>query len=91
MLLIFGSRPRMSVINVVRFICAVCGVDAQQRVVETGNAFTLFFIPLFTFSRRYHVECGNCGAITDLTKEQAQHSLEWAARQPGAARGDVRG
>lgn len=84
MFLVFGSRPRMSVINVVRFICGVCGVDAQQQVVQTGQSVTLFFIPVFTFSRRYHVECGNCGAVTGLTKEQAQHSLEWAARRGGA-------
>lgn len=78
MLLIFGTRLSEAVINVVRFVCAYCGADAAQNVVKRTNRFTLFFVPLFPVSTKYHNECSNCGGQTELTSAQAQHSLEWA-------------
>lgn len=32
-------------------------------------SFTMFFIPLFKWSKRYLVECLNCGTIFTLNKE----------------------
>lgn len=79
MLLIFGSRAYQTLLVIVSFVCPHCGVMAQQRVVKTANRFTLFFMPLFTFSTAHYVQCANCGVATDLTREQAAHSIEWAA------------
>lgn len=79
MLLIFGTRAYESLIVLVSFVCPHCGVDARQRVAKSANKFTLFFIPLFAASTRHFVECQNCGVATTLTKEQANHSVEWAA------------
>jgi hypothetical protein len=80
MLLIFGSGIREALINVVVFVCGYCQVQAQQNVIKRSNRFTLFFIPLFTFSTRYVNQCTNCGAETPLTEQQVQNSLSSGSR-----------
>lgn len=80
MLLIFGTTLRDKVLVVVRFICQYCGVDASQDVIESATKVSVFFIPLFTVSRRHFVVCSNCGGTTGLTKEQATNGIEWASR-----------
>jgi hypothetical protein len=78
MLLIFGTRLSQSIINMVTFVCGYCHVQAPQNVIKRTNRFTLFFVPLFTVSTKYVNQCTNCGGLTALTSEQAQHSLAWA-------------
>ena len=78
MLLIFGSRAYETLVVLVSFVCPHCGVDARQRVMKYANRFTVFFVPLFSFSTRYFVTCENCGVATSLTRQQAEHSVEWA-------------
>jgi hypothetical protein len=80
MFLIFGTTLRDRVLVVVRFVCAYCNTDASQDVIESATKVSLFFIPLFTVGRRYVNVCSNCGGTTALTKEQATHGMEWAAR-----------
>ncbi|SFN60209.1 zinc-ribbon domain-containing protein [Mycetocola miduiensis] len=80
MLLIFGTTVRDRVLVVVRFICEYCRTDASQDVIESATKFSVFFLPLFTVGRRYVNVCRNCGGATPLTKEQATHGIEWAAR-----------
>ena len=83
MLLIFGTRAYETLIVLVMMVCPHCHVEAQQRVVKLVNRFTLFFIPLFPVSTKYFVECSNCGIATALTKEQADHSVQWVAARKG--------
>jgi hypothetical protein len=78
MILLFGTRAMLAIINVVTFVCGYCGVHADQRVTMRSTRLTLFFVPLFPLSRSYFNECSNCGAITPLSSAQARHSLEWA-------------
>ena len=80
MFLIFGMAPRDRVLVAVDFSCEFCGAAAPQNVIESATRFSVFFIPLFTVSRRYVVACTNCGGATALTREQATHGVEWAAR-----------
>jgi hypothetical protein len=78
MLLIFGTRLSENIINMVVFVCGYCRQQAPQNVIRRRNRFTLFFVPLFSVSTKYVNQCTNCGGLTELTAEQAQHSLEWA-------------
>jgi hypothetical protein len=78
MFLLFGTRTGEVLINVVSFVCGYCRVNAEQHVVKRSTRFTLFFIPLFSFSTSHVNVCTNCGGVTKLTKSQAQHSLDWA-------------
>lgn len=80
MFLLFGTSLRDRVLTVVQFVCTACGVAAPQQVIERATRFSLFFIPLFTVGRRHSVVCTNCGTSTPLTREQAEHGLEWAER-----------
>ena len=80
MFLLFGSRAVEQIVNVVTFVCGYCHTNARQNVVKSANRFTLFFVPLFTFSTRFYNECTNCGGRTALTRAQVDHSLTSAAR-----------
>lgn len=79
MLLIFGTGIRETIINVVSFVCGYCHMNAPQNVIKRSHRFTLFFLPLFSFSTRYVNQCSNCGAETALAPQQVQKSLEWSA------------
>ena len=85
MFLLFGTHPSQSIVNTVTFDCNYCGQHATQNVVKVANKFTIFFIPLFTFGKSFYVQCSNCGGVTDLTEAQANHSLEWAAKNRSVA------
>jgi hypothetical protein len=63
----------------VTFVCTFCGLSVPQQVYRRVNRFTLFFLPLFTVSRRHFVECSNCGGTTALTEDQAHHAVQWAS------------
>lgn len=82
-LLIIGSRPILTVLSVVTFTCPHCGHQARQRIVRQQQKLTLFFIPLFSLSTSWFVECEHCGTATALTREQAEHSQRWIASQGG--------
>lgn len=84
MFLIFGTRGTDTLLTVVHFVCGVCGVHAAQRVVRRTTKLSLFLVPLVPLSRSYRNECVNCGAVTRLTAEQADHAQAWAAGHPGA-------
>jgi hypothetical protein len=85
LLLIFGTRAYDFVIVLVTFECPHCAVTAPQSVYRQATKVTFFFIPLFTISTSYYVECSNCATNTPLTKEQADHSMEWAASRRAAS------
>jgi hypothetical protein len=67
-------------VNVVTFVCGYCSTNARQNVVKASNRFTLFFVPLFSFSTRYYNQCTNCGGRTALTAAQVDHSLRNTVR-----------
>lgn len=80
MILLIGVTASESVLATVSFVCNYCNTAASQEVYQRVSRFTLFFLPLFPVSTRYYVQCSNCGGTTRLTREQAHHSLDWAAR-----------
>jgi hypothetical protein len=84
MLLIFGTTIRETLVTVVSFVCGYCRVDAPQNVLKRANRFTLFFIPLFSFSTRFVNQCTNCGAETAVTAEQARNAVAWSASRSGS-------
>jgi uncharacterized Zn finger protein len=76
--LLFGIRPVLHLLTAVTFRCDYCGRTVAQHVYRKKNRFTLFFVPLFSFSTSYLVECSNCGGTTRLTEAQARRSLRTA-------------
>ncbi len=48
------------------------GGGAMAAVTYTFQQFTLFFIPLFRFGKRYFVTCPNCGTVYELPKDEGR-------------------
>lgn len=85
MFLIIGSRPVLTVLSVVTFVCPHCRHEARQRVMRQQQKLTLFFIPLLSLGSSWFVECEHCGTATELTRQQAEHSQQWAATHGASA------
>ena len=68
MLVIFGVSVSEDVLGVLRYVCETCGNEAAHRVMRRRRRFTLFFIPIFTTSRRYSRTCAYCGITAELSK-----------------------
>ena len=76
MFLFIGVFPRERELAVARFRCEHCHEEAAQQVIESVSRLWVFFIPLFTFSRRYAVVCSNCGWASEVTREFAKRAAE---------------
>lgn len=81
-ILLFGTTARERLLAVVSFVCGHCHNPAAQRVIERATKFSLFFIPLFTISRSYYVECTFCGMTTRIDKAQADRYVAFSAENP---------
>ncbi len=86
MFFLFGTKTSPSPIVDVTFECLTCGVTALQHVTKRQTKVTLYFVPIIPLSTSHSVQCTNCGAVTDLTAEQAQNAVRWAQSriEPGA-------
>ncbi|HEX3040337.1 MAG TPA: zinc ribbon domain-containing protein [Caproiciproducens sp.] len=74
MFLIFGFTNGQSSIGTRRcrfFTCCSTG-DTMAYVTCTYQQFTLFFLPLFRFNKRYLVTCPGCGTVYEIPKEEGQ-------------------
>jgi DNA-directed RNA polymerase subunit RPC12/RpoP len=71
MLIIFGSRGKGHVLRQELRPCSVCQRSTVHVVAETSRWFTLFFIPIFPFSRSYLRQCAVCGYMEELRREDA--------------------
>jgi hypothetical protein len=78
MFLFIGVFPREREIAAASFRCDHCHEEAAQRIIETGSRLWLFFIPLFTFSRRYVMVCSHCGRATEVSRELATRVADLA-------------
>lgn len=77
-ILIVSTKLVEDLLRTVVFLCGYCGISAQQRVMRSRNRLSVFFVPLFTVSTRYVVECTNCGGTTAISREEADGSVAWA-------------
>ena len=71
MFILFGTRAMVRVLATVSYLCTQTNQPAAHRLVKVTRWFTLFFIPIFPFSRRYVLTCIACGQQSKLTQEQA--------------------
>lgn len=53
-------------------ICQQCGHFSRYEVYIVANRFRLFFIPLFTFGKRYAVRTTCCDSLYQLTPEKGK-------------------
>ncbi|NJC24311.1 transposase [Arthrobacter pigmenti] len=68
MLILFGFKTAVKELSRRQAVCPNCGQHASQRIDQRATKFTLFFIPLFTTSRKYSRTCAYCGVTSELSK-----------------------
>ena len=50
-------------------ICSQCGSYGRYQVYMIYTCLSLFFIPVFSWGRRYQVQMSCCGAVYELKQE----------------------
>ncbi len=70
MLILFGFKTAIKELYRTHAVCPNCGQRASQRIDQRASKFTLFFIPLFTTSRKYSRTCSYCGVTSALSKAE---------------------
>ena len=50
--------------------CSTLGSKAMVTCVY--RQFTLFFLPLFRFGKRYFISCPDCGAVYEINREEGR-------------------
>ncbi|MFJ6279549.1 zinc-ribbon domain-containing protein [Arthrobacter subterraneus] len=70
MFILFGFKTAVKELFRRQAVCRNCGQNASQRVDERASKFTVFFIPVFTTSRRYSRTCAYCGITSELSRSE---------------------
>lgn len=77
MFIIFGSRGfkiRLGT-TLLHRTCGHCHNDVRLDAYKTGSKFTLFFIPIFPISSKYHVICPICQYGFEVSKQEMNELL----------------
>lgn len=74
MIIVWGSKGYQEILGQHGAVntCSHCNNDVNMQVMEIGRKFTLFWIPLFKFGRKYYLTCPVCNYGHELTKEQKE-------------------
>ena len=84
MIFIFGFRSRAAVLATVSLACRN-GHLAAHRIVKLTRWFTLFFVPVIPFSRKYRSVCIQCGLTLEIPREAAEEIASGVASGAGPA------
>lgn len=69
--IIYGYRTRNNVMGQTQYVCQKCGQNSAHSVVRTRYQMTLFFVPLFTVSKKTTARCNICGFQEKMDNKQA--------------------
>ena len=53
-------------------LCKTCGQYFEGEILMSYMAFSLFFIPLFKWNKRYFVKAPCCGSVFFISKEKGR-------------------
>jgi hypothetical protein len=70
MLLLFGFKTVLKALPGKPATCQYCRSFVHHHLEERATKFTLFFIPVFTTSRKYNIACSNCGYVSSISARQ---------------------
>lgn len=51
------------------FTCPNCKQLTSIKVIMTYSYFHFFFIPIFSWNKRYFIQCENCGSYSEISKD----------------------
>lgn len=92
-MIIFGTSSKVIQLAMLNLLCGQCGNPSAHALRKRVLKFSLFFIPLFPVAPAKHsMQCTFCGAVTELSKENAEALLAQESGGPdGAQQGWAKG
>ncbi len=77
MILIYGTKTRSKIIGKPLCLkCSHCNNASFYEFVRDTRWFTLFYIPLIPFSRKYYLKCPTCSYGFHIKSGDTINSLE---------------
>ena len=73
-MIIWGNKKQREGVGFSIHSCYRCGVTVHV-VAEQKSKFTLYFIPVFTYSHKAFLFCTSCNAETELSGDKAREAL----------------
>ncbi|HLG77484.1 MAG TPA: zinc-ribbon domain-containing protein, partial [Ktedonobacteraceae bacterium] len=70
-MIIWGFRSLNKVLGQVQYVCQQCKQNSFHTVVRSRRWFTLFFIPIFPFTKSSISRCNICGIQTRMDNARA--------------------
>ncbi|MBN2839280.1 MAG: zinc ribbon domain-containing protein [Fusobacteriaceae bacterium] len=74
MIFVAGINDRKKIIKEVSYKCK-CNESKGIIILEERN-FSLFFLPIFSWDKRYYLECKTCGSLYSIKKEYVDSILK---------------
>jgi hypothetical protein len=75
-----GDRERTLASGLER-ACLECVRATPHRVVEVARQFSLFFVPVWRWNRRFLLVCDACGHVESISAEEAEELKEGNAER----------
>ncbi|HEY8363623.1 MAG TPA: zinc ribbon domain-containing protein [Tissierellaceae bacterium] len=70
MFFIFGITTKEDKLDFTQtFVCPNCGAYGRLEVFVTYTVFTLFFLPIFKWNKRYYVKSTCCGSLYSIDSD----------------------
>ncbi|MER5727130.1 zinc-ribbon domain-containing protein [Streptomyces sp. NPDC002138] len=88
-MIIFGTKLYVYQLAILTLTCRHCGNVAAHMLTKHVSKFTLFFVPLFPFSKTYATQCTFCGMEQVVPQQWAEESQAQAAAAAAAAPGEA--
>ena len=73
-MIIWGNKKQREGVGYIIRRCSLCGITVHV-VAEQKSKFTVYFIPVFTYSHKAFLFCSSCSAETELGGEEAKEAL----------------
>lgn len=73
----FGKTTRKVIGTVGCFTCKYCNTQSLWQLCIVRTWFTLFFIPVIPYAKKYCISCPNCKSYMELSQEEfEQYKLQ---------------
>ena len=76
-MIIWGNKKQREGVGYAIRPCYRCGVSVHV-VAEQKSKFTVYFIPVFTYSHKAFLFCTSCDAETELGGDEAREAIQTA-------------
>jgi len=72
-----GTIPSYKeVVNIYSEICPICHNNVVFKLVETSKRFTMYWIPVAKWSKKYYAICSICEHGKEIAKQEAEELIK---------------